>query len=70
MIYRDASLTFIRTASMQLQIDFTPAIIMLSVGCAIAVGFRWLEARAERHAAEQIAKLFAELEDTNGSTQE
>ncbi len=55
---------------MQLQIDFTPAIVMLCVGCVIAVGFRWLEARAERNAAEQIAKLFAELEQTNGSTQE
>jgi hypothetical protein len=55
---------------MQLQIDFTPAIVMLCVGCAIAVAFRWLEARAERRAAEQIATLFAELDDTNGSTQE
>lgn len=71
VIHRDASLAMIHNASMQLlQIDYTPAIVMLCVGCVLAIGFLWLEARAERNAAEQAAKLFAELEAANNSTQE
>lgn len=53
-----------------LQIDFTPAIVVLGIGFALAVGFRWMEARAERLAFERTTEMLRELDETLNSRRE
>lgn len=54
---------FKRVTMQLLQIDFTPAIVVLGVGCLIAVGLKMFEAHTDRRAAERTNKLLRELDD-------
>jgi len=44
-----------------LGIDFTPALVVIGVGCLIPVVFAWLEARADRKINQRVDAMFAEF---------
>lgn len=54
---------FTRVTMQLLQIDFTPAIVVLGAGCLIAVGLKILEVRTERLASERTTKILRELDE-------
>ena len=71
VIRPDASLAIVVIRIMQLpQIDYTPAILVLCIGCVTAVVFRFMEARADRRASEHTLKLLRQLDETEPSPQE
>ena len=46
-----------------LQIDFTPAIVVLGIGCLIGVGLKIFQVRVMRQAEERITKLSRESDE-------
>jgi hypothetical protein len=53
-----------------LQIDVTPAIAVLGIGCLIAVGLKVTEIRARRRAAERDDEILRDLNEFVRSNQE
>lgn len=53
-----------------LQVDVTPAIAVLGIGCLIAVGLKLFEIRANRRASERDDEILRDLHEFVRSNQE
>ncbi len=66
----DASLAKVHALTMRLlQIDFTPAIVVLGLGCVIAVALKLVVTRAQRLASERSSKILRELDALRSRTE-